>query len=117
LEGQRFFFRITKLRNLFSMENLMWKSGCRYDNCPVAADLNLPNATTLLIQFPMLLWSPTATLFHCYFITARLLLLWIVMKISDMKDICYYVTLRGAMNHRWRATVLWFFFLRQGFSM
>lgn len=33
----------------------------------------------------MLKWPPTIKLAHCYFVTVILILLWIVMKISDMQ--------------------------------
>ena len=51
-----------------------------------------------LIQFLVLRWPPTIKLLHCYFITVILLLLWIVMRISQMQVIWYATPVKGPFD-------------------
>lgn len=50
-----------------------------------AVSLNLPNADPL-IQF-LMCWHPAIKSFYCYFRTLTLLL-WVIVYISDIQDIC-----------------------------
>lgn len=54
---------------------------------------------------PLVVVTPNITLFCCCFITAVLLLLWIVMWTSDMQGI-WYSSPAGVMTHRVRTTAV-----------